>query len=72
MIPIDFLRTSRSRHLVVTIHNVSKYMQVVGCEAENPKNRDYKESRLNIQFKPVVASVEQHTNTTTLSGKGKH
>merc|ERR1719367_84689 len=44
-------------------------MQVVGCEAENPKNRDYKESRLNIQFKPVVASVEQHTNTTTLSGK---
>ena len=65
------LRSSRSRHLVVTIHNVSKYMQVVGCEAENSKNRDYKETKLNVQFAPVVSKVTQHTNTTNIQGKGK-
>ena len=56
---------------MVTIHNVSKYMQVVGCEAENSKNRDYKETKLNVQFAPVVSKVTQHTNTTNIQGKGK-
>ena len=51
---------------MLTIHSVSKYMRKVGCEAKNIKNRDYKESLLNVQTAPVIDSIKQHTNTTNV------
>ena len=66
------VHSKKTRHLVVTINNVSRYMRKVGCSAQNSENTDYKEADLLVKYKPLINSISQFTNSTGTERYSEH